>query len=67
MCNADAQQTQIIGHRGAMGHAPENTVLSVQKTLALDVDGIEIDANIGVLDRVFSKIITGLFFFLNSF
>ena len=67
MCNAGAQQTQIIGHRGAMGHAPENTVLSVQKALALDVDGIEIDVNIGVLDRVFSKIITGLFFFLNSF
>ena len=43
MCNAGAQQTQIIGHRGAMGHAPENTVLSVQKALALDVDGIEID------------------------
>ena len=39
----NAQQTQIIGHRGAMGHAPENTVLSVQKALALDVDGIEID------------------------
>lgn len=67
MCNAGAQQTQIIGHRGAMGHAPENTVLSVQKALALDVDGIEIDVNIGVLDRVFIKIITGLFFFLNSF
>ena len=43
MCSADAQQTQIIGHRGAMGHAPENTVLSVQKALALGVDGIEID------------------------
>ena len=43
MCDAGAQQTQIIGHRGAMGHAPENTVLSVQKALALDVDGIEID------------------------
>lgn len=43
MCNAGAQQTQIIGHRGAMGHAPENTVLSVQKALTLDVDGIEID------------------------
>jgi hypothetical protein len=67
ICNAGAQQTQIIGHRGAMGHAPENTVLSVQKALALDVDGIEIDVNIGVLDRVFIKIITGLFFFLNSF
>ena len=43
MCNACAQQTQIIGHRGAMGHAPENTVLSVQKALALDVDRIITD------------------------
>ena len=43
MCTAGAQQTQIIGHRGAMGNAPENTVLSVQKALALGVDGIEID------------------------
>ena len=43
MYTAHAQQTQIIGHRGAMGHAPENTVLSIQKALALDVDGIEID------------------------
>jgi glycerophosphoryl diester phosphodiesterase len=40
---ADAQQTQIIGHRGAMGHAPENTLLSVQKALDFGVDGIEID------------------------
>ena len=40
---ASAQQTQVIGHRGAMGHAPENTILSVQKALALGVDGIEVD------------------------
>ena len=37
---ASAQQTQVIGHRGAMGHAPENTVLSVQKALAIGVDAI---------------------------
>ena len=43
MCTLGAQHTQIIGHRGAMGHAPENTVLSVQKALDLGVDGIEID------------------------
>ena len=40
---ASAQQTQVIGHRGAMGHAPENTVLSVQKALTIGVDGIEVD------------------------
>ena len=43
MCSVDAQHPQIIGHRGAMGHAPENTVLSIQKALDLGVDGIEID------------------------
>ena len=32
-----------IGHRGAMGHEPENTLLSVSKALALGVDGIEVD------------------------
>ncbi|MGL6345010.1 MAG: glycerophosphodiester phosphodiesterase [Waterburya sp.] len=34
-----------IGHRGAMGHEPENTLLSVRKALALGVDGIEIDVH----------------------
>lgn len=32
-----------IGHRGAMGYEPENTLLSINKALALGVDGIEID------------------------
>jgi glycerophosphoryl diester phosphodiesterase len=32
-----------IGHRGAMGHEPENTILSVQKALELGADCIEID------------------------
>lgn len=32
-----------IGHRGAMGHEPENTLLSIRKALALGVDAIEID------------------------
>ena len=43
MCSVGAQHPQIIGHRGAMGHAPENTVLSIQKALDLGIDGIEID------------------------
>ena len=33
----------IVGHRGAMGHAIENTVESVKKAIELNVDGIEID------------------------
>ena len=32
-----------IGHRGAMGYAPENTLLSFQKALDLHVDMIELD------------------------
>ena len=32
-----------IGHRGAMGHEPENTLLSVKKALSLGVDAVEID------------------------
>ena len=44
MCSVGAQHPQIIGHRGAMGHAPENTVLSIQKALDLGVDGIALDS-----------------------
>ena len=32
-----------IGHRGAMGHAPENTVESFEKAIALGCDEIETD------------------------
>ena len=32
-----------IGHRGAMGHEPENTLLSIRKALSLGVDWIEVD------------------------
>jgi len=32
-----------IGHRGAMGYAPENTLKSFQKALELGVDMIELD------------------------
>jgi glycerophosphoryl diester phosphodiesterase len=32
-----------IGHRGAAGHAPENTILSIEKALAFGVDVVEID------------------------
>ncbi|MDA9749629.1 glycerophosphodiester phosphodiesterase [Flavobacteriaceae bacterium] len=33
----------VVGHRGAMGHALENTIESVKKAIELNVDGIEID------------------------
>ena len=32
-----------FGHRGAMGYAPENTLLSIKKALALGVKWIEVD------------------------
>ncbi|MEL6439986.1 MAG: glycerophosphodiester phosphodiesterase family protein [Cyanobacteria bacterium J06621_8] len=32
-----------IGHRGAMGHEPENTLRSIQKALSLGVDVVEVD------------------------
>ena len=32
-----------IGHRGAAGYAPENTLLSFQKAMDLGVDMIELD------------------------
>ena len=33
----------VVGHRGALGHALENTIESVKKAIELNVDGIEID------------------------
>jgi glycerophosphoryl diester phosphodiesterase len=33
----------IIGHRGAKGHAPENTLASFEKAIELGVDMIELD------------------------
>ena len=32
-----------IGHRGAMGHAPENTLASIRKALELGVPCMEVD------------------------
>lgn len=32
-----------IGHRGAKGHAPENTLLSIRRAIELGADGVEID------------------------
>ena len=36
---------RIIGHRGAAGLVPENTLPSFQKALDLEVDGIELDVH----------------------
>ena len=37
------QRVLKIGHRGAAGHAPENTLAAIQKGIALGVDFVEID------------------------
>ncbi len=37
-----------IGHRGAKGYEPENTLVSFQKALDLHVDGIELDVHLSV-------------------
>ena len=40
------QRVLRIGHRGAAGHAPENTLASIQKGIALGVDFVEIDRKV---------------------
>ncbi|MGA9636976.1 glycerophosphodiester phosphodiesterase [Flavobacterium sp.] len=35
-----------IGHRGARGYEPENTLISFQKAMDLGVDGIELDVHL---------------------
>jgi glycerophosphoryl diester phosphodiesterase len=35
-----------IGHRGACGHEPENTLRSVRRALELGADGVEIDVRL---------------------
>jgi glycerophosphoryl diester phosphodiesterase len=37
------QKVVIVGHRGAAGHAPENTLAAIRKGIALGVDFVEID------------------------
>lgn len=36
---------QVIGHRGAAGYAPENTMASFERALTLGVDAIELDVH----------------------
>ena len=36
---------QNIGHRGAKGYTPENTLISFQKALELNADGVELDVH----------------------
>lgn len=38
--------TKIIGHRGARGLAPENTIRAIEAALTHHVDGVEIDVRV---------------------
>ncbi len=40
------KKTLKIGHRGAKGYEPENTLLSFEKALEMQVDGIELDVHL---------------------
>ncbi len=54
---------KIIGHRGAKGLAPENTIASVQVALDAGVDEVEIDARVtldGVVVLYHDHIISGM-------
>src|SRR5688572_14064462 len=39
-------QVQVVGHRGAMGYCPENTMASFQRALELGADWIEFDVHL---------------------
>lgn len=39
-------ETLTIGHRGAKGHYPENTLISFEKALAIGAHGIEFDVHL---------------------
>ena len=39
-------KTIKIGHRGAKGYAPENTLMAFQKAIEMHVDGIELDVHL---------------------
>lgn len=43
MLAAIAMSLLIIGHRGASGHAPENTLPAFEKAIEMGADGVELD------------------------
>lgn len=44
--NREDIQLIVFGHRGAAGHAPENTLPSIEFALTAGVDGVEIDVRL---------------------
>ncbi len=43
---------KVIGHRGAMGHAPENTVASLRRAVALGAVWVEVDVRLTADNRL---------------
>jgi glycerophosphoryl diester phosphodiesterase len=43
---------RVFGHRGAMGHAPENTFASFERAVEIGVDAIELDVHLSADDEV---------------
>ncbi|NBC05154.1 MAG: glycerophosphodiester phosphodiesterase [Bacteroidetes bacterium] len=41
--NADSDQVLVVAHRGMWREAPENSLLAIEKSIALGVDMVEID------------------------
>ncbi len=44
--DASARRVEVIGHRGAAGLAPENTLAAFRRGCALRADGIELDVHL---------------------
>jgi glycerophosphoryl diester phosphodiesterase len=44
--SAGSGQVVVVGHRGAMGHAPENTMGSFRRAMSLGADGVELDVRL---------------------
>ena len=41
-----------IGHRGAKGYAPENTLMAFQKAIEMGIDGIELDVHLSLDGKI---------------
>lgn len=44
--HSEGRRVWVVGHRGAMGHSPENTMASFERGLELGADWIELDVHL---------------------